>query len=49
MVETKLLTETPIQNLLMVGIYSVLEPFLGGYPVSMYTGCLAADLILEKS
>ncbi|MFX1340791.1 MAG: phytoene desaturase family protein [Promethearchaeota archaeon] len=49
MIETKLLTETPIQNLLMVGIYSVLEPFLGGYPVSMYTGCLAADLILEKS
>ncbi|MFX0186583.1 MAG: phytoene desaturase family protein [Candidatus Hodarchaeota archaeon] len=48
-VTTKLLIETPIQNLLMVGIYSVLEPFLGGYPVSMYTGCLAADLILEKS
>ncbi|MFX1392379.1 MAG: phytoene desaturase family protein [Promethearchaeota archaeon] len=48
-VATKLLTETQIENFLMVGIYSVLEPFLGGYPVSMYTGCLAADLILEKS
>jgi phytoene dehydrogenase-like protein len=46
---TKLLTENPIKNLLMVGIYSVLEPFLGGYPVSMYTGNLAADLIMERS
>ena len=45
---TKLLTENPIKNLLLVGIYSVLEPFLGGYPVSMYTGNLAADYILEK-
>ena len=48
-INTKLLTENPIKNLLMVGIYSVLEPFLGGYPVSMYTGNLAADLILERS
>lgn len=46
---TKLLTENPIKRLLMVGIYSVLEPFLGGYPVSMHTGNLAADLILERS
>lgn len=45
---TKLLLEKPIKHLLMVGIYSVLEPFLGGYPVSMYTGNLAADLILEQ-
>lgn len=45
---TKLLTENPIKRLLMVGIYSVLEPFLGGYPVSMYTGTLAANLILES-
>lgn len=48
-INTKLLTENPIKNLLMVGIYSVLEPFLGGYPVSIYTGAIAADLILEKS
>jgi all-trans-retinol 13,14-reductase len=48
-IDTKLLIENPIKNLLMVGIYSVLEPFLGGYPVSMYTGSLAANLILEKS
>ncbi len=46
---TKLLIENPIKRLLMVGIYSVLEPFLGGYPVSMYTGNLAAELILERS
>lgn len=46
---TKLLTENPIKRLLMVGIYSVLEPFLGGYPVSMYTGALAAQLILERT
>ena len=43
-----LLTEQPIKHLLLVGIYSILEPFLGGYPVSMYSGCLAADLIIEK-
>jgi phytoene dehydrogenase-like protein len=46
---TKILTRNPINNLLMVGIYSVLEPFLGGYPVSIYTGKLAADLIFEQS
>ena len=45
----KLLIETPIDNLLMVGIYAASELFLGGYPTSMYTGSLAADLILEKS
>lgn len=44
----KLLINSPIQHLLFVGIYSVLEPFLGGFPVSMYTGSLAADLILEN-
>jgi len=48
-INTKLLTQNPINRLLMVGIYSVLEPFLGGYPVSMYTGVVAANLILESS
>jgi len=48
-IKSRLLLQGPIERLLMVGIYSVLEPFLGGYPVSMYTGSLAADLILEKS
>jgi len=42
----KLLIKTPIDHLLMVGIYSVLEPFLGGFPVSMYTGSLAAEIVL---
>ncbi|MGQ9722129.1 MAG: phytoene desaturase family protein [Candidatus Jordarchaeum sp.] len=45
----KLLIETPIDHLLMVGICSACELFLGGYPTSMYTGNLAADYILEKS
>lgn len=44
----KLLIETPIDNLLMIGICSSCELFLGGYPTSMYTGNLAADYILEK-
>jgi len=45
----KLLIETPIDNLLMVGMYAASELFLGGYPTAMYTGNLAADLVLEKS
>ncbi|MFX1520918.1 MAG: phytoene desaturase family protein [Promethearchaeota archaeon] len=45
----KLLIETPINNLLMVGMYAASELFLGGYPTAMYTGNLAADLVLEKS
>ena len=47
-ITSRLLSENPIDNLLLVGIYSVIEPFLGGYPVSMYSGCLSADLILER-
>jgi len=46
--EHKLLINSPIQHFLFVGIYSVLEPFLGGYPVSMHTGNLAANYILEN-
>jgi phytoene dehydrogenase-like protein len=45
----KLLIETPIPNLLVAGISSARELFLGGYPTSMYTGKLAANHILEKS
>ena len=45
----KLLIETPIDNLLMVGMYAASELFLGGYPTAMYTGNLAAELVLEKS
>ncbi len=44
----KLLIETPIQNLLMVGMSSVAELFLGGVPTAMYTGYLASQIILNK-
>lgn len=45
--DSKLLVDPPIQGLFSVGIYSVLEPFLGGVPVSMHTGKIVADNILE--
>ena len=45
----KSLIENPFENLLNVGIYSFLEPFLGGVPTSIYSGSLAADYILEKN
>jgi prolycopene isomerase len=44
----KLLIETPIRRLLMVGIYAASELFLGGVPTSMHTASLAADIILER-
>jgi phytoene dehydrogenase-like protein len=45
----KLLIETPIQNLLMVGMYSAAELFLGGVPTAMHTGYLASQIILNDS
>lgn len=45
----KLLIETPIENLLMVGMYAASELLLGGYPTAMYTGNLAAEFVLEQS
>lgn len=45
--ERKILVETPIHNLLMVGIFSSSELFLGGVPTAIYTGGLAANLICE--
>jgi prolycopene isomerase len=44
----RLLIETPVENLLMAGIYASTELFLGGVPTSLYTAGAAADLILEK-
>ena len=44
----KLLIETPVKNLLMVGIYAASDLFLGGVPTSMHTASLAADIILEQ-
>jgi len=42
----KLLIETPLQNLLFVGIYAATELFLGGVPTAMHTADLAAGTIL---
>jgi phytoene dehydrogenase-like protein len=44
----KILVETPVSNLLMVGIFAASELFLGGIPTALHTGRLAADFILEK-
>jgi phytoene dehydrogenase-like protein len=44
----KILVETLVSNLLLVGIFAASELFLGGIPTAFYTGNLAADFILEK-
>jgi len=44
----KLLIKTPLENLLLAGIYASTELFLGGVPTALYTGLLAADHICEK-
>ncbi len=44
----KLLIRTPVPGLLTAGIYAASELFLGGVPTALYTGSLAADLILEE-
>jgi all-trans-retinol 13,14-reductase len=44
----KLLIETSINNLLMVGIYAATELFLGGVSTAMHTASLAADLVLKR-
>jgi len=43
----KLLIETPVDHLLMVGIYAASELFLGGIPTALQTANIAADLILS--
>lgn len=45
----KILVETPVPNVFMAGIYAALELFLGGIPTAIYTGSLAADLILRDA
>lgn len=45
----KLLVETPVPNLLLVGIYAAAELFLGGIPTSVHTASLAADRVLGLS
>jgi phytoene dehydrogenase-like protein len=48
MLRTKLLVETPIPGLLAAGAYAATELFLGGVPTAMFTGSLAAQVILES-
>jgi len=43
----KLLIETPIEHLLMAGIYAASELFLGGIPTALQTANLAAGLVLS--
>jgi len=45
----KILVETPVEHLLMVGIYAVSELFLGGVPSAMHTARLASDIILGNT
>jgi all-trans-retinol 13,14-reductase len=42
----KILVRTPVPGLLVAGAYAASELFLGGVPTALYTGSLAADLIL---
>lgn len=48
MLRTKLLVETPVPGLLAAGAYAATELFLGGVPTAMFTGRLAAEVILES-
>ena len=43
----KLLILTPVENLLMVGVYAASELFLGGVPTAIRTADLAAQAILS--
>jgi phytoene dehydrogenase-like protein len=44
----KLLIVTPVENLLMVGVYAASELFLGGVPTAVRTADLAARWILKN-
>jgi all-trans-retinol 13,14-reductase len=46
--KSKLLVETPIDNLLMTGIYAATELFLGGVPTALHTADLAARVVLGE-
>jgi phytoene dehydrogenase-like protein len=45
----KLLVETPVRGLLLVGAYAATELFLGGVPTALHTADLAARIILGES
>jgi prolycopene isomerase len=44
----KLLVQTPVPGLFVAGAYATSELFLGGVPTALYTGSLAADLVLAS-
>jgi all-trans-retinol 13,14-reductase len=44
----KVLVRTPVPGLLAAGAYAATELFLGGVPTALYTGSLAADIILDR-
>ena len=44
----KVLVRTPLPGLLAAGAYASTELFLGGVPTALYTGGLAADIILTS-
>ena len=44
----KILVRTPLAGLLAAGAYASTELFLGGVPTALYTGGLAADIILTS-
>ncbi len=45
---SKILVETPVPGLLSAGAYAATELFLGGVPTALFTGNLAAQVILES-
>jgi len=45
----RLLVRTPVDRLYAAGVYAARELFLGGVPTALYTGSLAADLIIHAS
>jgi all-trans-retinol 13,14-reductase len=42
----KILVRTPVPGLFAAGVYAAAELFLGGVPTALYTGSLAADMVL---
>ena len=44
----KVLVRTPVPGLLAAGAYAATELFLGGVPTALYTGSVAADIVLNS-
>ena len=45
----RMLVRTPVPGLLSAGIYAATGLFLGGVPTALFTGGLAADIVLEET